>query len=408
MPSNCGKEGSTARGRAKPTKPKIEKVEPRAIKAFVTRRKPAGIIRPRARLYVEDTLDPQTEWLVQEYGCLETKAKSVSTPRVDKDVVDTYLQAARWVYATTRFDPFVEPADRFVAEHETCRYCICACAPKRPNDCEHCKYYPNSHVSRCYGFIRYRSGNLAYILRHLPGNEPAGPEVIEAVRAAFKERPLEYIDEPSAKGYVLAGAGSTRRLLEANFVAMASSGYEGYLMLLHDGGQLQGYGSTEEYAALVSTRRLAVYEEPEVCTRKVPLPLGHIGAVTRSLHYQTTCLHWWAYGHNWDLWDGKAPVMKPGCGPVLLSEEHRSIRITFANAHSSMPAETRDLKRRMVKDIRNPCHHVKGCTTEDDTRLAFSYHIVDRDGDGKYLKTFNSGWIWFDVKDCKVIIDLYK
>ena len=410
MPSQCGKKESTTKGLAKPTKTKIGKVEPHAIAAFVTLHRPAWVVRPGVGLQVKDTLDPRSEWLVQECrrpGTTETPAPTL-LERVDDCVLNPYLQAARWVYVSTKFAPLVEPVASLAALHTSCRFCNCTCAPGSKGDCDHCKYYTHSHAGRCYGSIGYRSGSLAYILRHLPEHEPAGSEVIDAVRSAFKRRPLKYNDEHQNKGYILSGIGSTECLLDANFVAMASSGYEGYLMLLHDGGQLQGYGSTEDYAALVSTRRLAVYEEPEVCLRKVPLPLGHLAAATRSLHYQTACLCDWARGHGQNLWDGKAPVMKPGCGPILLSGEHRSIRVTFGNDHLSMPTETHDLKRRMVKDLRRPCLHTPVCTTEGDTRLVFSYHIVDRDADGRYLETFNSGWIWLDASYSKVIIDLYK
>ena len=419
MPSHCGLGASTTRGRGRPRKSKVEKVEPGIINAFVKHRKVKGVARPNVEPEDEE-LDPRSEWSIQEYGCPRTKSLPVPKlqERVGDRVVEMFLFAARWVYVSTKFAPFVKPSASLAARHTTCAYCNCMCVPQSYFNCEHCEYYPNSHAARCYADCGNRSGNLAFILRHLPGYEPAGPGIIEGVRAAFKNCPLEYNDKPGEKGYLFSGAElaalSTEsgvkpetRLLEPNLVAMTSSGYEGYLMLLHDGGQLQGYGSTEECAALVSARRLAVYQEPEICSKRVPLPSAANGTVGRTLHYQTACLDGRANRCDFTLWDGKAPNMKPGCGPIPLLGGPKSIRITLASTHSSPPAETRDLMRRMVKDIREPCSHRPSCTTPG-TPKGLSYHIIDRDEQDRPIRIFNSGWIWLDDADRKIVIDLYK
>ena len=149
------------------------------------------------------------------------------------------------------------------------------------------------------------------------------------------------------------------------------------------------------------------YQEPEICSKRVPLPSAANGTVGRTLHYQTACLDGRANRCDFTLWDGKAPNMKPGCGPIPLLGGPKSIRITLASTHSSPPAEARDLMRRMVKDIREPCSHRPSCTTPG-TPKGLSYHIIDRDEQDRPIRIFNSGWIWLDDADRKIVIDLYK
>ena len=58
--------------------------------------------------------------------------------------------------------------------------------------CMHCQFYPNSYAAWCHAYQGIRCGNLAFILRHLSGYEGAGPRIVEADRAAYHERPLDY------------------------------------------------------------------------------------------------------------------------------------------------------------------------------------------------------------------------
>ena len=427
------------------TKPKtsmLKRRRPRVTDTENKRKKVKEATESSVHPGVERSPDPGSEWLIQDYGEDVTVSLEFTTTYndvddhdddVDDEQVELYLQAVQFLFATLKFAPLKKPSASLAADHTDCSHCNCTCTAGKGTKCQHCQFYPNSHAARCYAIHGRRSGNLAFILHSLPNYKPAGPRMIEAVRAAFKKRPLNFKHTNGRGGYVLgryrlAESGSKAQspesegLLDPNLVATTSSGYEGYLMLLYDGGQLQGYGSTQEYTSLVKSRLLPVYREPDVLRRKVLLPPvvqeGKRDAVTRTFHYQTICWEgyqdacWKAFGRAYDvrlipraLMQGPAPnPMIPGCSPVPLLDEHRYIQITLAQAFSNMPVEARGLRRRMVKDLKDPCPRQPPCTPAASSRL-LSYFIIDRDGDGQPLRTVESGYIRFNPEDCKILVD---
>ncbi len=408
------------------------------VDASGPRKRAKGADGSPVRSATERGLEMCPEWLVQDYGT--PKPGNVNVPELDNDVCDKlirkYLRAVQWLYATTKFVSLKEPSATLAAHHTNCSYCNCTCAAWKKTKCLHCQFYPNSHAARCYDRHGLYCGNLAYIMRHLPGFNVPGPEMIEAVRAAFKKRPLEYAHENGVGGYILGSycfesakskppVLEDAGLLDPNLVASVYSGYEGYLLLLHDGGQLQGYGSTEEYAFLVKSRLLPVYQEPEVLRKKVQLPSvqlveidGKITGITRFFHYQTTC---WSdhIDEVWKNWgrDGanfcympkalmRGPKMSLGCSPIPLLGEHQHIQITLTQAFSNMPMEVRGLSRRMVKDLKDPCPCHPPCTAQESPRL-LTYFIIDRNEAGDIMRTVESGYIRFGPEDCKIIVDLF-
>ena len=425
------------------TKPrsKLKRINPQLDNTLVDignqRKRAKGAKGSPVRRASERSLEPYSEWLVQNYGTLKPSKLDVPVlhRESNSEQVGKYLRAVQWLYATMKFVSLKKPSVTLAARHVDCSYCNCACAARKKTKCLHCQFYPNSHAARCYDHHGMSCGNLAYILRHLPGYKVAGPEMIGAVRAAFKKRPLEYEHNDGEGGYVL---GSSRMesahstfptmesagLLEPNFVASVFSGYEGYLLLLHDGGQLQGYGSTEEYASLVESRLLPVYREPEVLHQKVRLPpvvqLGDYRAeeITRFFHYQTIC---WA-DHvaevftNWGLDVTnfcympralmRGPKMNLGCNPIPLLSEHQYIQIALTQTSSNMPMEANGLSRRMVKDLKDPCPCHPPCKVAESPRL-LTYFIIDRNEDEEPLRTVTSGYIRFGPEDRKILVDLF-
>ena len=402
------------------------------------RKKAKGATEFLDRPTTERGLEEQSEWLIQDYGLPRTITQNLLSRAKEpiRKTVRNYLRVIQWLFATVRFDPLKERSASLAALHTDCSYCNCACATMAGTKCLHCQFYPNSHAARCYEERGLTSGNLAYILRHLPGYEVAGPEMIEAVRVAFKKQPLKYEHNDGQGGYVMGHysikPAMTPEIVESvgllvpNLVASIFSGYEGYLLLLHDGGELQGYGSAEEYTSLVESRLLPVYEEPAVLRQKVPLPPliqsgEYRGKITRFFHYETIC---WK-GHFEAAWRDlgqdsldDSPICFPpvalveglrmslGCSPIPLSGEHRFVQITFMQASHGLPKEARDLNRRMVKDLEDPCSCEPPCRTVDSPRLLV-YFIVDRDEDNQPLAPAEPRYIRFGREERQIVVDLF-
>ena len=81
-------------------------------------------------------------------------------------------------------------------KHKNCFFCYCHCFSGFV--CEHCRFFTGSHVGRCYGQLRTKSGDIGHIIRlacYQNGGTPLGRILIGRVQERFIRFPFSSIGE---------------------------------------------------------------------------------------------------------------------------------------------------------------------------------------------------------------------